>query len=85
VRAIRGQRLRPMSSNKKQLTKVFASFFKKKCFFVFFFEKKNQKTFIYLAFVSGRSVRLEWIVRSIPSAIPLPIHPLRLCATLPAC
>jgi hypothetical protein len=24
-----------------KLTKVFASFFKKKCFFLFFFEKKN--------------------------------------------
>jgi hypothetical protein len=28
--------------NKTELTKVFASFFKKK----FFFEKKNQKTFV---------------------------------------
>jgi hypothetical protein len=35
-----------MSSDKEQLTKVFASFFKKKSFFLFFFEKKNQKTFI---------------------------------------
>jgi hypothetical protein len=31
--------------NKGKLTKVFASFFKKK----FFFEKKNQTTFIHLA------------------------------------
>jgi len=30
-----------------QLTKVFASFFKKKCFLLFSFEKKNQKTFVH--------------------------------------
>ncbi|MEJ0049097.1 MAG: hypothetical protein WDN04_25530 [Rhodospirillales bacterium] len=46
-------RQRPLqltSANKEQLTKVFASFFKKKHFFLFFFEKKNQKTFVNLAF-----------------------------------
>ncbi len=37
----------PTPSGKAGLwIKVFASFFKKKC--LFFFEKKNQKTFIYL-------------------------------------
>jgi hypothetical protein len=35
--------------------KVFASFFKKKV--LFFFEKKNQKTFVCLAFRNGTLVR----------------------------
>jgi hypothetical protein len=38
---------------------------------VFFFEKKNQKTFIYLAFTSGRSVFLDCHAKKIPNAIPL--------------
>ncbi len=37
---------KPMCSHKQQLTKFLLLFFKKK----FFFEKKNQKTFVYLAF-----------------------------------
>jgi len=43
-----------------KLTKVFASFFKKKCFFLFFFEKKNQKTFVHFALGSGRA--LEFVL-----------------------
>ena len=38
-------------SDTNQLTKVFASFFKKK----FFFEKKNQKAFVYAALMPGDS------------------------------
>ncbi|MEJ0047644.1 MAG: hypothetical protein WDN04_17120 [Rhodospirillales bacterium] len=38
-----GQSHLRMSLNEEQLKKVFASFFKKK----FFFEKKNQKTFVH--------------------------------------
>jgi len=56
-------RLLPTASNKEQLTKVFASFFKKKRFLLFFFEKKNQKTFTYWAFRPGRSVRLDCHVK----------------------
>jgi hypothetical protein len=44
-----------LSAGREQLTKVFASFFKKKDFFLFFFEKKNQKTFVNLA---GRDVTI---------------------------
>jgi hypothetical protein len=68
----RQRRPQPTSPNEEQLTKVFASFFKKKRFFLFFFEKKNQKTFVYLVFVSGRSFRLECHFRRIPNAIPEP-------------
>jgi len=45
-------------SGQEQLTKVFASFFKKKCFFLFFL-KKEPKTLIYLAFTPERSARLD--------------------------
>jgi hypothetical protein len=66
------RRSQPTPSSKQQLTKVFASFFKKKCFFLFFFEKKNQKTFIPLVLASGRSVLLHCHAKKIPNAIPLP-------------
>jgi hypothetical protein len=43
---------------RNQVPKVFASFFKKNCFLLFFFEKKNQKTFVYFGLISiGRFVQ----------------------------
>ena len=51
--------------------KVFASFFKKKAFSLFFFEKKNQKTFTPLAFCGTMGIRLIFAVNEIPNAISL--------------
>jgi iron complex outermembrane receptor protein len=55
------RRLPSTSPNTEQLTKVFASFFKEKPFFLFFFEKKNQKTFVHLTVpcCSKRSTRVS--------------------------
>src|SRR5271156_2008558 len=41
------KRFAPLPGHATNYQKVFASFFKKKCFLLFFFEKKNQKTFVY--------------------------------------